>query len=164
MFDILFNGALWSFACQLDVCCSHHSNASRSNLSLSTETKLFALPQGLKVCYVYAGVHARAVSVCLHFFFPARQLHASSVWRSGYSTASSRRCHTRTGHGSHAQNCLNRSQTSTHLLWRQIGGLQKVDFTGRANSFQWDSPRLHKQSSTVSFRSLKDLWINEIWL
>lgn len=78
MFDILFNGALWSFACQLDVRCSHHNNALCSNLSLWTETKLFALPQGLKVCYVYAGVHASAVSVCLHFFFlsqtAARQL------------------------------------------------------------------------------------------
>lgn len=108
------------------------------------------------------GVGGGFECVCLHF--PARQLYTSPVWRSGYSPTSSRRCHTRTGHGSHAQNCLNRSQTSTHLLWRQIGGLQKVEFSGRANSPQWDSQQWHGPICKLSVCSLTDLWINEILL
>lgn len=76
------------------------------------------------------------VCLCVCVLLFSSQLYASPVWRSGYSPTSSRRRHTRTGHGSHAQNCLNRSQTSTHLLRFQTGeGLQKVEFQWqRANS------------------------------
>lgn len=115
-FDILLDRGHCPFACQLVVWCSWP--VQNTQTSLPAKSKLFVLPQGLTVCCVY-------VSVCL--YFPARQLYASPVWRSGYSPTSSRRCHTRTGHGSHAQNCLNRSQTSTHLLWRQIGGCRRLN-------------------------------------
>lgn len=70
--------------------------------------------------------HTNMPCVCKRTVWFCSQLYASPVWRSGYSPTSSRRHRTRTGHGSHAQNCLYRSQTSAHLLRCQ--GVQKVEF------------------------------------
>lgn len=108
--------------CLPDSCLLYLGSAVTHTVAPKPHSKLNFLlfPRECK-CVMCVCVCVGCVSVCLHF--PARQLYTSPVWRSGYSPTSSRRCHTSTGHGSHAQNCLNRSQTSTHLLWRQIGGV-----------------------------------------